>query len=318
MKIVVLERAIVGMDIDISPFSELGEVTEYDRTSYEEIPERIADADIVVINKSVMDETSLKDADKLRMICEFATGYDNVDIAYCRARGIAVANVSNYSTRSVAQHTMAMYFYLAEHLRHYDDYVKSGQYSAQPYFSNFEATFHEAPALKWGIAGYGNIGRAVASIADAMGFDTMYYSTSGRNNDASLRQVDFDTLLSECDVISVHCPLNERTKHLFDGRAFACMKKSAVLINVARGPVVDNAALAEALESGEIAAAGLDVVEGEPISLKNPLMRIKDSDKLLITPHMAWGSVEARTLLVRETCLNIEAFLRGEERNRVV
>lgn len=317
MKIVVLERAIVGMDIDTTPFSEFGEVTEYDNTSYEQIGERIRDAEIVIMNKSRLDASVLGRASKLRMICEFATGYDNIDIAYCRAHGIAVANVSGYSTKSVAQHTLALYFYLAEHLRHYDDYVKKGAYSAQPYFACFDEVFHEATALTWGIVGLGNIGRSVAQAVSALGFKVVYYSTTGKHADETYEQVDFERLLSDSDVISIHCPLNERTNHLFDETALRRMKKSAILINVARGGVVDNAALASALMHDEIAAAGLDVVEGEPIALTNPLMQVQDSNKLLITPHMAWGSVEARTRLVSETCLNIKAFINGDSRNRV-
>lgn len=318
MKIVVLERAIVGMDIDTTPFARFGEVTEYDNTSYLQIPERIKDADIVILNKSKLDARVLKCASNLKMICEFATGYDNVDIEYCREHGIAVANVSGYSTRSVAQHTIALYFYLAEHLRHYDDYVKNGDYSNQPYFANFDDTFHETTALKWGIVGMGNIGKCTAEVVKALGFTVVYYSTTGAHQVEGYEAVDFDTLLSECDVISLHCPLNDKTNHLFDAEAFRKMKRDAVLINVARGGVVDNAALYEALLNDEIAAAGLDVVEGEPIALTNPLMQIKDSRKLIITPHMAWGSIEARTRLVEETCMNMESFLAGQKRNRIV
>lgn len=317
MKIVVLERNSVGTDISVD-YSALGEVTYYENTTtVEEVCERIKDADIVVANKAPLKEASLKDAANVKLICEFATGYDNIDVAYCKERGIRVANVVDYSTAMVAQHTFALAFYVAQKLRHYDDYVKNGDYAAQSSFSNFALPFHELDGKTWGIIGMGNIGRRVAKIAESFGCKVIFHSVTGRSTVKEYEQVDFDTLLAESDYLSLHCPLSDITRDLIDKEALSKMKKTAILINVARGPVVNNHDLAEALELGVIAGAGLDVVEKEPITLDNPLSRIKDSDRLFITPHLAWASVEARTRCVEGVYKNIEAFQKGEIRNIV-
>ena len=317
MKIVVLERNSVGTDIPVD-YSELGEVTYYENTvTIEEVAERVKDADIVVSNKAPMNEASLKDAPNVKLICEFATGYDNVDIAYCRSRGIGVANVVDYSTAMVAQHTFALAFYVSQKLRHYDDYVKQGAYAAQSRFSNFDVPFNELDGKTWGIIGMGNIGKRVARIAESFGCRVIFHSVTGHSKVTDYEQVDFDTLLAESDYLSLHCPLSNLTRDLINGEALSKMRKSAILINVARGPVVNNRDLYEALEAGTIAAAGLDVIEKEPITADNPLSKIMDSGKLFITPHLAWASVEARTRCVEGVRLNIQAFQRGEARNIV-
>lgn len=317
MKIVVLERNSVGTDIPVD-YSELGEVTYYENTvTVEEVAERIKDADIVVANKAPMREESLKDAPKVKLICEFATGYDNVDIAYCKSRGIHVANVVDYSTAMVAQHTFALAFYVSQKLRHYDDYVKGGAYAAQSRFSNFDVPFTELDGKTWGIIGMGNIGRRVARIAESFGCKVIFHSVTGKSKVTEYEQVDFDTLLAESDYLSLHCPLSDITRNLIDAKALSKMKKTAIIINVARGPVVNNHDLYDALENGTIAGAGLDVIEKEPITAENPLSKIMDSGKLYITPHLAWASVEARTRCVDGVRLNIEAFQRGEVRNVV-
>lgn len=317
MKIVVLERNSVGTDVAVD-YSALGEVTYYENTaSVEEVRERIQDADIVVANKAPMNEASLKDASNVKLICEFATGYDNVDIAYCKSRGIRVANVVDYSTAMVAQHTFALALYVGQKLRHYDDYVKNGDYAAQSRFSNFDVPFHELDGTTWGIIGMGNIGKRVAKIAESFGCRVIFHSVTGRSTVTEYEQVSMDTLLAESDYLSLHCPLSDITRDLIDAKALSKMKKSAILINVARGPVVNNKDLYEALEAGVIAGAGLDVVEKEPITADNPLAKCMDSNKLLITPHLAWASVEARTRCVEGVYKNIEAFQKGEIRNIV-
>lgn len=315
MKIVMLERNSLGTDIDISCFEELGEFVQYPVTVAEETPEKIKDADILIANKTPMNEAALKDAKNIKMICETSTGVDNVDMEYVGSRGIAVANIKNYSTAAVAQHTFALAFYLLEHLPFYDDYVKSGKYGEQLRFSNFDLPFFELEGKTWGIIGMGNIGKRVAGIALAFGCRVIHYSTSGNPGDGNHEQVTFDTLLKESDMISIHCPLTDKTHNLMDAKAFDKMKKTAILINVARGPIVNDEDLYMALTRGKIAGAGLDVLGKEPISLDNPLNAIKDSNKLIITPHMAWASTEARTRCVEETYQNVAAFLRGEERN---
>lgn len=318
MKIVILERNSVGADVSVDCIGEFGEVTEYPNTvTAEEVRERVKDADIVIANKSPLNADTLKDAPGVRLICEFATGYDNCDLEYCSARGIKVANVRNYCTAMVAQHTFCLALALSEKLPYYDSYVKSGKYSAQDRFSNFDLPFYELEGKVWGIVGMGNIGRRVAGIAEAFGCRVIFYSVTGKSVCKEYSRVDFDTLLTESDFLSLHCPLSSLTEGLIDREALRKMKKTAILLNVARGKVVDNAALYEALTQGEIQAAGLDVVENEPLEPSNPLSRLQDSSRFIITPHLAWASVEARTRCVWEAHENIAAFLRGEERNVV-
>ncbi len=318
MKIVILERNSVGTDVSVDCISDFGEVTVYRNTvTVEEVRERVKDADVIIANKSPLREETLKDAPNVKLICEFATGYDNCDLDYCKSRGIKVTNVVDYCTGMVAQHTFALALALSEKLPHYDSYVKSGEYSAQDRFSNFDLPFYELEGKTWGIVGMGNIGRRVARIAEAMGCRVIFHSVTGRSTCTEYEQVDKDTLLAESDFLSLHCPLSDLTRNFIDADALKKMKKAAVLINVARGRVVDNTALYEALVKGEIAAAGLDVVENEPLELSNPLSKLKDSNQLIITPHLAWASVEARTRCVQGAYENIAAFLQGEARNVV-
>lgn len=317
MKLVILERNSVGTDVDVSCFEKFGEVTYYPNTVAENAAERVKDADIVIANKAPMNESTLKDAPNVKLICLFATGFDSVDLAYCKSRGIKVANVVNYSTAAVVQHTLLLALALEEKLIHYDYYVKSGEYGAQDRFSNFDRPFGELDGKTWGIVGMGNIGRGVAKVAQALGCKVIFYSASGKSTCTDYTRVEFDELLSQSDILSLHCPLSDRTRGLINKEAFSKMKKSVILVNVARGPVVDTQALYEALTQGRIAAAGLDVLEEEPISRDNPLNEIKDSTKLIITPHLAWASIEARERLVGEVMKNIQAFLEGEDRNVV-
>lgn len=317
MNIVVLEQKSIGDDIDLSIYRDFGDVTYYDNTLDDQIAGRIKDAEVVIVNKGAMNESTLKNAEKVKLICLFATGYDNVDLEYCKSRGIAVANVVDYCTAAVAQHTFAMALYLLERLPFYDNYVKSGTYGAQERFSNFDKPFLELEGKTWGIIGLGNIGKKAAKIAEGFGCHVIYYSVTGRNNSGEYERVEFDDLLKRSDFISIHCPLSDLTRNLIDFEAMKKMKKTALLLNVARGPVVNNQDLYKALMEGEIYGAGLDVLEQEPIQPDNPLGTIKDSEKLIITPHMSWASTEARTRLSIEVYKNIEAFINGEKRNVV-
>ena len=318
MKIVILERNSVGTDVSVDCINDLGEVTVYRNTvSAEEIRERVKDADIIIANKSPMNEETLGEAPNVKLICEFATGYDNCDLAYCKSRGIKVANVVDYSTAMVAQHTFTLALALSQKLVHYDNYVKSGEYSAQDRFSNFDLPFYELEGKTWGIVGMGNIGRRVAKIGEAFGCRVIFHSITGRSACTDYTRVDKDTLLKESDYLSLHCPLSDLSRNFIDRAALKKMKNTAVLVNVARGQVVNNTDLYYALEEGEIQAAGLDVMEKEPLEFSNPLSKIKDSSRLIVTPHLAWASVEARTRCVEGAYLNIQAFLRGEERNIV-
>lgn len=318
VKIVILERNSVGVDTPVDCFEELGEVTCYpNTTTAEEVRKRTKDADIIVANKARLNEESLRESPNVKLICEFATGFDNCDLAYCNSRGIKVANVADYCTDMVAQHTFTLMLTLLQKLPHYDEYVKSGAYAAQDRFSNFDEPFTELAGKTWGIVGMGHIGKKVAQIATAFGCRVIFHSVTGKSTVTEYEQVDKDTLLRESDFLSLHCPLSDLTRDFIDKEALRKMKKTAVLVNVARGPVVNNTDLYDALMNGEIMAAGLDVLEKEPLQLSNPLSKIKDSNRLIITPHLAWASVEARFRCVNEAYLNAKAFLNGEPRNIV-
>ncbi len=299
MKIVFLDRKTIGEDIDLSGFERFGEVVIYDYSSSEEVPARVEDADVIVLNKVLVNEKTVGNAKNLKLVCVTATGTNNLDKNFLASRGIEWRNVAGYSTEAVAQHTFALAFYLLEHLNYYDQYVKSEKYVNDRMFTHFEQHFHELSGKKWGIIGLGAIGKRVAEIAKCFGANVSYYSTSGKNHDSEYNEVDFDTLLKESDIISIHAPLDDNTLHLMDAAAFEKMKSTAILINVGRGPIIVEKDLADALESGQIAAAGLDVLDVEPMSPENPLVKIKDSDKLLITPHIAWAAVEARQRLMK-------------------
>ena len=320
MRIVILEAKSVGEDMVFAPFYEFGEVTIYQETKPEEMPERIRDAQIIVANKLPMNAQTLAGAGELKLVCLTATGTNNLDGEYLKQHGIQARNVAGYSTDAVAQHTFAMLLYLWEKLRFYDDFVKSGEYGRGNSFSCFPESFRELAGKTWGIIGMGAIGQRVAQIASVFGCRVICYSASGAVYDFSEKgyeQVDFDTLLRESDILSIHAPLNSYTEKLMDLDAFRRMKKSAVLINVARGPIVVQEDLYTALTEDMIAAAGLDVLKTEPMAADNPLGKIKDSRKLLITPHMAWAPVETRTRCLDEVVKNIAAFLEGKDRNRV-
>ena len=309
MKIVLLDADSIGRDIDISMFSDFGEFVIYGNTAYEEIAGRIEDADIVIVNKQEVREDTIKNARNLKLVCVTATGINNLDTEYLDKRGIAWRNVAGYSTEAVAQHTFALALALIEHLPYYNDYVKSGKYIGDTSFTHFANSFHELNGMTWGIIGLGNIGRRVADIAKCFGCNVIYYSASGRPAQEGYRQVSFEELLSSSDIVSVHAPLNDATKKLMDKDAFARMKPSSIFINVGRGPIVDEEALAWALENNEICAAGLDVLVKEPMSADSPFAEFKDSNRLIITPHVAWAPVEARTRLMKMVYKNIEDFL---------
>ena len=308
MKLVFLDKKTIGEDIDFSPFRKLGDVVEYDFTLPEEAPERAADADVLIVNKIPVNEQTIHTASHLKLVCVTATGTNNLDKAYLDRRGIAWRNVAGYSTDSVAQHTFAMLFYLLEHLRYYDEYVKDRRYLNDTMFTHFARHFHQISGMTWGIIGLGAIGRKVADLAAVFGADVLYYSASGRDPQDGYRQVDLDTLLSQSDIISVHAPLNEYTENLLDPAAFQKMKSNAILLNLGRGPIIDETALADALKNGQIAAAGLDVLSEEPMRASSPLLEILDHDNLLITPHIGWASVEARTRLMQIIAEQIREF----------
>ena len=318
MRIAILDAATLGEDIDLHPIQELGELAVYPTTSRKELGARIEDAEIIVTNKVVIDEEAMSMAPKLRLICVAATGYNNIDIEAAKRRGIAVCNVAGYSTQSVVEHTFAMLFYLLRRLRYYDDYVKNGAYCQSPIFTHLDAPFWEIKGKTWGIIGLGTIGREVARVATAFGCRVIYYSTSGIERDEPYPKVSLEELLRESDIVSIHAPLNEKTRGLIGYEQLCLMKPTSILLNLGRGGIVIEGDLARALDEKIIFAAGLDVLEKEPIERDNPLLKIREKERLLITPHIAWASKEARKLLVEEIARNIEAFLKGEKRNRIV
>lgn len=313
MKIVFLDAKTIGEDIDLSGFDVLGEVVKYGFSTAEEARERSKDADVLIMNKVQVNQQTIGEADHLKLVCVTATGTNNLDKEYLDKRGIAWRNVAGYSTESVAQHTFAMLFYLLEKLPYYDNYVKSEKYVNDVSFTHFAKAFHELSGMTYGIIGLGNIGQRVADIAKAFGCRVIYYSTSGRNSQPGYERVSFDELLEQSDIVSIHAPLDENTLGLMNKEAFAKMKKSAILLNVGRGPIINEADLAEALNNKTIAAAGLDVLSVEPMQEDNPLRGIKDSERLLITPHIAWAGVEARNRLMGIILGQIKEFFRAHE-----
>ena len=308
--IIFLDRKSLGSDLNLDNFKNLGNVIEYDFSTKEEIKERVKDADIIITNKCRMDEETLKEAKHLKAVCVTATGINNLDLPYLEGRGIHWHNVAGYSTDSVAQHTLALALYLYEHLPYYDSYVKDGAYADDTLFTHFERPFCELAGKTWGIVGMGAIGRRTAKIAASFGCRVVYYSTSGVEREEEYPRVGWEELLETSDIISIHAPLNDNTLHLFDKEAFKKMKKEALLINVGRGPIVVEEDLAKALDAGEIAGAGLDVLAQEPMAKESPFLSMEHSERLLITPHIAWESVEARKRLMDIVLSQVEEELR--------
>ncbi|WP_456465970.1 D-2-hydroxyacid dehydrogenase [Persephonella sp.] len=317
MKVVILDAKTLGDDIELGIFQQFGDLEVYPTTDPSQLFERIQDADIIITNKVVIDREAINAARNLKLICVAATGYNNVDVLYAKEKGIAVTNVAGYSTESVVQTTFGMLFYLLMHLRYYDDYVKSGKYAMSDIFTHLGKPFWEINGKRWGIIGLGTIGRRVAQVAESFGCDVIYYSTSGIEREEKYPKYPLDELLKTSDIISIHAPLNEKTKNLITIKELGMMKKHALLLNLGRGGIVSERDLAVALDSDLIGGAGLDVLEKEPIDPNNPLLKIKNKEKLLITPHIAWTSIEARKKLVNEIVENIKAFLNGGIRNRV-
>lgn len=307
MKIVLLDTLTFG-ETDLSGFDAFGEVAAYETTTPDETGERIANADVIVTNKVVITDAMMETVPSLKLICVAATGMNNIDLEAANRRGIAVRNVAGYSTDSVVQHTFSMLFYLMGHSRYYDDYVKSGQWQRSEIFTHVGRPFHELKAKTWGIIGLGEIGRGVAGVAKAFGAKVRYYSTSGRNENPDYEKVTLSRLLEESDVVSIHAPLNSATQGLIGHSELLIMKDGAILLNLGRGGIVDERALAAIIDAKPI-YAGLDVLEKEPMSDPHPLMEITHKERLYITPHIAWTSVEARQTLIAKVIENIRTFV---------
>ena len=314
MRIVFLDAATIGDDLTYESFEQIGEVVVYPTTSEDEFASHIDGADVVVINKLKLNANNLPMAKNLKLICLAATGYDNVDLDYCRKAGIGVCNVVGYSTQSVAQLTLSMALSLYTHLGEYTDFVRSGEYTKRGLANRLTPVYHEIAGRTWGIVGYGNIGKQVARVAAAMGCRVLVYK---RTPVEDAECVDFDTICQKSDILSLHVPLNDQTRNLLDAEHIAMLKKDAVVINVARGAVTDEDALAEAILDGKIGGIGVDVYSKEPFGGDHPFNKIKHLENVLLTPHMAWGGYETRVRLLGEIKENIVSFYNGEKRCRV-
>lgn len=313
MKITVLDAKTLGEDLTFEALEELGSLERYDLTRPDEVAGRISDSDIVVVNKLRLCEENLGAARNLKLICVTATGYDNIDTAYCAKRGIGVANVVGYSTDSVAQLTVAIVLELFMKLRNFSDFVRNGEYAKSGVANRLFPAFGEISGKTWGIVGLGNIGKKVAQIAAAFGCHVI---CAKRRPEPGYEIVPLDELMRKSDIVSVHLPLTDKTRGIIDAGRLAMMKNNAVLVNVARGAVIDEAALAAEAKSGRL-RVGADVYSREPFGEEHPFWEIKTLDNVLLTPHMAWGAYEARMRCIAEIAENIRAFQRGEERNRV-
>lgn len=314
MKITVLDAATLGTDVDLSPLYALGEVVVHATTAPHQVAERLADTDVAVINKVRINGENLAPCSRLRLIAECATGYDNIDLTACRQKGIAVANVRGYSTDSVAQVTLAMALSLSTHLPAFAGAVADGSYTADGVANRLTPVYHELTGKTWGIVGYGNIGAKVGQVAAALGCRVLAFSRTPKEG---VEQVMLEDLCRRADIISVHLPLTEETRGLIGAREIAMMKPETILINVARGAVTDEAALARAMQEGKLGGLGVDVYSVEPFPKEHPFYAIRHLPNVCLTPHMAWGAKEARDRCLAEIARNIAAFYAGEDRNRV-
>jgi glycerate dehydrogenase len=308
MRIVLLDAKTLGDDLDLSPLEQFGTLTRYDTTSEEETLARVVDADIVITNKVVLSANLLAQTKNLKLICIAATGMNNVDLEAAKFQGIEVKNVAGYSTKSVVQHTFAMTLYLLEKMAYYDSVVKNDVWSESGLFTDVSHPFYEISGKKWGIVGMGAIGQEVAKIATAFGAEVTYNSTSGNNLRSAYPHQTLEFLLKDCDIISIHAPLNDNTYDLINENNLPFLKEKAILLNLGRGGIINETDLAFELDRREI-YAGLDVLEKEPITALNRLNEVKHKERLLITPHIAWTSIEARKKLLDGIVKNIKTFL---------
>lgn len=314
MKIVVLDKSSIGEDTPLDALYDLGEVFVYESSSTSEVLERSKDADVIILNKIKITREIISSSKNLKLICIFATGYDNIDIVAAREYGVAVCNVPGYSTDSVALFTIATVLSLCAKLTEYTEYVKNGDYTASGVPNKLTPVYHEIKGKTWGIVGYGNIGKAVAKVAKALGARVIVCK---RTPTDEVECVSIDTLCKESNIISLHCPLNEDTRYIINKERISLMKPEVILVNEARGAVTDEAAVANAIESGKIAAFGCDVYSSEPFSPNHPFYRIKERKNVILTPHAAWGAYESRKRCIEMIAKNISSFNSGEMLNRV-
>ena len=312
MKIVILDRATLGFGVDMSIFDSLGEVISYDITLENETISRVKDADIIITNKVLFTKEIINEASNLKLICISATGTNNVDLEYAKQKNISVKNVAGYSSSSVVQLAFSMIFHFIQKLSYYKKYVDEQNWQKSQIFTHIDKPFFELDGKKVGIIGLGDIGSNLARKVKAFDCEVVYYSTSGKNSNNEYKRVELDELLSICDIISIHCPLNENTKNLLNYENMKNIKDGAILLNLGRGGIINEADLAKIIDEKEI-YCGIDVVFVEPILESNPLLRVKNKQRLLLTPHIGWASIEARTKLVSMVAKNIEEFISQEK-----
>jgi glycerate dehydrogenase len=308
MNLVLLDADTLGSDLDLSSLEAFGDLEVYDITTPEETADNIVGAEAIITNKVVIDRPLMEATPTLKLICVAATGMNNIDLEAAQELGITVKNVAGYSTTSVAQHTFAMLLHIAEKMEYYSLYARGGAWSQSLIFTHLEQPFHQIKGQQWGIIGMGAIGQNVARIATAFDAKIVYHSTSGDNTDQPYPHLALDELLRTSDIVSIHAPLNDRTHNLLNADNLPLLRDGAVLLNLGRGGIIDEKALAAELDRREL-YAGLDVTETEPIPSYNPLMHIQHTERLLMTPHIAWASVEARQKLLEGIVNNIRDFL---------
>ena len=314
MKIVILDNSSMGEDLPYNSLTRFGELIIYNQTAPEDVAERISDADVIILNKVKITREIISSAKSLRLVCVFATGYDNVDISAAKECGVGVCNVPGYSTDSVTLMTVTTVLALVSHLYEYNEAIRSGEYSNSPYPNKITPIFHELRQKTWGIIGFGNIGRAVAKVAEAFGSRVI---VNKRTPISDYECVDIDTLCKESDIITVHCPLNDATRNLIDKEKLALMKSNAVLVNEARGAVLNERDVADAIKEGRIAAFGCDVYSKEPFRAEHPYYEIMNMNNVILTPHAAWAAYEARERCLNIIVKNIESYINNSTLNRV-
>ncbi|HSZ25914.1 MAG TPA: D-2-hydroxyacid dehydrogenase [Cytophagaceae bacterium] len=309
MKLVLLDAKTLGELKELELLRKYGELVVYQYTTSDEVVERVSDADIIITNKVIINRQVMDHAANLKLICVAATGMNNIELDYAALKGIQVKNVKGYSTEGVAQHTFALILYILNHISLYDQFVKNKSYSGSTIFTHHAWPIHELGSMKFGIIGLGAIGEKVGEIAKAFGAEVRYYSTSGNNTNEKFKRVSLEELLKNSDIISIHAPLNETTTNLISYKELIQMKPTSILVNTGRGGIINEGDLAKIIDEERILAAALDVFEKEPLPDRSPLLFIRNHDRLIVTPHIAWAGVESRKRLIEGICRNIEEFL---------
>jgi len=308
MKLVFLDRKTLGKDINLDQFYKLADVKIYQTTTAEQTLTRVKDADIVITNKVVIDKQIMEQSN-IKLICITATGTDNVDIKYAKEKGIVVKNVAGYSTSSVAQVTIAHVLHFVQKLNSYIKYIEDENWERSDIFTYIDVPFHELKNKKWGIIGLGTIGTKVAQIAESFDCEVNYYSTSGKNNNTKYNRLTLEELMSTSDIITIHSPLTNTTYNMINKTYLNMMKEDAILVNVGRGGIINESDLAKKIDSDKSLYCGLDVLEHEPMKRDNPLNKIRNKDRIIITPHIAWGSVESRNRLIKMVFDNVKEYI---------